>query len=316
MKASCRVPGSCGELVQGRIEERDFLISCPINRFSQVSIVLSHKFSEIQIDASYPKTRLAVLKTLKLFDREELGARVEITSSLKNGKGMGNSTADITAAINATAIALGEELTLQEVMNIALSIEPTDSTFIPGMGLLDHRRGEWLQILPPPPPMQLLVLDTGGSVDTLDFNRNHKLDSLNRDKESECRKALQLIQAGLKKQNPRLIARGATISALAHQSILPKKALEELKERVVAAGATGICVAHSGTLIGIFLSPRQSVGQLEKLAASVLPGLKDCFLTRVIAGGMRPMAKGGLLNEKKGAWRQCIQYQQKIWSTS
>ncbi|PUU86393.1 MAG: GHMP kinase, partial [Halanaerobium sp.] len=31
-----RVPGSCGELLQGSIDDQNFLISCPINLYTEV----------------------------------------------------------------------------------------------------------------------------------------------------------------------------------------------------------------------------------------------------------------------------------------
>ena len=41
----------------------------------------------------------------------------------------------------------------------------------PGIALIDHRCGSIAESLGPPPPMEVIVIDTGGTVDTLEFNR-------------------------------------------------------------------------------------------------------------------------------------------------
>ncbi len=92
---------------------------------------------------------MAVEKTLSLLEVRRR-VRVTLESDLKSGKGMGKSTADMTAAIYATALALKEEISLLEVERILLSIEPTDSTSLPNIGLFDHRRGRVSYLLPLP----------------------------------------------------------------------------------------------------------------------------------------------------------------------
>ena len=41
MKSTFRAPGACGELVQGTINNINFLITCPINIFSYVTVELN-----------------------------------------------------------------------------------------------------------------------------------------------------------------------------------------------------------------------------------------------------------------------------------
>ena len=89
-----------------------------------------------------------------------------MASSLPIGKGMGSSTADLSAACYAVAVALNRRLTPEAVAEIALSIEPSDGTFSPGITLIDHVDGRIFERIGEPFPLGLLVLDFGGAVDT------------------------------------------------------------------------------------------------------------------------------------------------------
>lgn len=55
---------------------------------------------------------------------------IGLQSVIPYGKGMASSTADISAVCQATAIALGKRLTDMDIAQIALSIEPSDATFL------------------------------------------------------------------------------------------------------------------------------------------------------------------------------------------
>ncbi|MGM9571485.1 MAG: GHMP kinase, partial [bacterium] len=78
---------------------------------------------------------------------------------------------------------------------------------------------------------------------------------LNQAKEGQVRAALDLVIRGIKEQNGQLLAKGSTLSALAHQSILSKPNLEEILAEVLKLGAWGINIAHSGTVIGVLFDP-------------------------------------------------------------
>lgn len=57
---------------------------------------------------------------------------VYVRSDIAQGKGMASSSADISVAAMATALAYGRALTLEELKEISLSIEPVMLLFIPG----------------------------------------------------------------------------------------------------------------------------------------------------------------------------------------
>lgn len=248
-RARVRCPGSCGELVQGTIEGKYFLVTCPIDMFSDVAVTLS-SFPLPKPRAGF-KTVEAVQRTLRYFGETDYSFHVEIQSELPAGKGMASSSADIAAACMATAVCLGQTLTEDEIATLALEIEPTDGVFYKGITMLDHVKGSVRRTLGMPPPLRIVVLDMGGEVDTVGFNQRNDLKCLNRAKESEVIRALQMVEDGIRTQDAFLIGGGATLSALANQNILHKPLLEKMISHSRRFDAAGVNVAHSGTVVGI-----------------------------------------------------------------
>jgi len=248
-----KAPGSCGELVQGTFNGESFHISCPVDLYSRVNVTLNSKGKVVGPPDKW-KTKEAIKKTLKFLGKEVLGANFEIDSKIPLGKGMASSTADIGAASFASAYALGKKISPQEITRIALSIEPTDGTLFEGITIFDHRNGTLFKFLGKAPDMEILVIDLGGKVDTLEFNERD-LTKINRKREGEIKEALKLVEEGIKEKNLRSIAQGATISAFSNQRILYKPALDRVWKTSQEVGALGINVAHSGTVVGILTEP-------------------------------------------------------------
>ena len=71
-------------------------------------------------------------------------------------------------------MAAGQPFSPESIASIALSVEPTDGVMFPGIALFDHRCGSIAESLGAPPPMEVIVIDTGGTVDTLEFNRTDR----------------------------------------------------------------------------------------------------------------------------------------------
>lgn len=291
MKVTVRAPGSCGELVQGTLEGKNFLITCPIDHFSQVTV----DTGTLSVAAG-EKTVEAVKRTWAYLgvSCEQFAVRAE--STLPRGKGMASSSADISAACQAAALCCGQSLTADEIAEIALGIEPTDGIFYPGIVMFDHVRGLTRKLLGSPPPMTIAVFDVGGEVDTLQFNRRSDLACLNRAKEPQVRRAVELVARGIAEGDCALIGQGATLSTLANQSILNKACLPEILDLLPRFGAVGVNTAHSGTVLGILFAGEGS--QAKECAAAVqaaCPELSFLGVSRIIGGGLKVM--GGNADE-------------------
>ncbi|MEW5934083.1 MAG: hypothetical protein AB1816_10915, partial [Bacillota bacterium] len=299
-----RAPLTCGELVQGTIGGRDFLISCPIPLYSRarvwlepapagepVAVTVQHTVLPPGTPQPIPgpgiKAVRALEVTLLALGRQARRAVIHLETPGLPGKGLGTSTADILATAGATAAALGEQLRPEQLARIALAIEPSDSTMFPRLALLDHRRGSLLKALDPPPPLGLIILDLGGEVDTEQFNRRPDLDALNRQKEPQVREALRLVHRGIKCGDPVLVGRGATISALAHQVILRRPGLPELVQEACRRGALGVVSAHSGTVLGVLVPPRAHASDQVVEFLFGWPGATILAHTRVTGGGVK-----------------------------
>jgi L-threonine kinase len=234
-----------------------------------------------------PKSVAALRAALVRLRHAEMGGQLRILSDLPRAKGMASSTADITATVYALAEALGERLEPWEVARIALSVEPSDGLMFPGLALFDHRGGRVYEDLGPAPPLEVMVLDFGGTVDTLAYNRRYRAGLL-RKMVAEHQEALVAVKAGLRRGNLADIGCGATLSARAHQCILYKPQLETVIGLAREVGALGINVAHSGTVIGVLFDPAQADGPaMAAYLAAYLPGMESISLNRMVGGGPR-----------------------------
>ena len=286
MKATVRCPGSCGELVQGTTAGMNFLVTCPINLYSEVSVSLSSEITSVWNAGN--KTREAVQKTLEYLGLSFNDIQLQVESDLPVGKGMASSSADISAACLATAIAAGRSIENETICKIALDIEPTDGIFLPGVTMIDHVTGKICRSLGDPPAITLAILDAGGEVDTIDFNHRSDLAELNRRKEPEVLAALQMVEQGIKTKDCALIGAGATLSARANQSILFKPSLERIITLSREFGAVGVNVAHSGTVLGVMFEAA-AASDIEGCVQAICqecPDVRFFRTAQMVSGGL------------------------------
>ena len=232
-----RVPGSCGELLQGWHAGEPFLVTCPIARYTTV-----------RASATLPgivglgeKARRALQLYLSEAGIDKLPFGMRLTSELPRGKGMASSSADIAAVLAAASFALGQPLAPEAILRLAVQVEPTDAVFMTGIVCLNQVTGRVQRTYHSLSYPQLTIFDTGGTVDT-----------------AACHAAAvgqeehpwEPLLAALA-QDERRMAEAATQSARWNQAILPKDAFEALLQEARACGALGLVAAHSGTVIGV-----------------------------------------------------------------
>ena len=285
--ATVRAPGVCGELAQGVIDGINFLVTCPVDFYSRVKVDIYPDGPGVDAPEGCEKAAAAVRRTLSQLNRSKVRAQLTVSNPIPRGKGMGSSSADLAAAIAATGLALGEELTPSQIAQIALSIEPTDGVMIPGIALFDHLAGTIRESLGPPPPMEIVALDLGGTVDTVQFNM---VDRFSRWQAvgQETTEALRLLRQGIADQDPVLVGQGASISAHASQNVLAKPRLAEVKEFADSVGAVGINVGHSGTIMGVLLDARERRGKSTfRKAQEAFPDADMVYHFRLLGGGVQ-----------------------------
>lgn len=281
MELTVKVPGSCGELVQGTHRGTPYLVTCPINLYTRVTITDKHT----NISGLGVKSQAALKRTLDYLGKTDFDYGMTLSSELPIGKGMASSSADIAAVCFAVAAAYGVELTAPEVSRIAAGIEPTDGVFFENIIRLNHMTGECLETMEEYPHLKIAVFDSGGAVDTVSFHERTDLDELSIRNEQITDAALELIR---RSSSPSDWAEAATESSLANQSILPKKDLPELVEAARKRGALGVNVAHSGTVIGILFSPDATQERIDDAAsrlAAQFSHLHYCETVELTSGG-------------------------------
>jgi L-threonine kinase len=261
-------------------------VSCPIDRYSHCRIELVRGTGWVA-PPEVPKSFAALRAALNHLRCPQWGGRLRLDSIIPRERGYGSSTADIGATLNALARALGKPLSAEAIANLAVSVEPSDSTLFPGLALFAHRDGRFHKRLGPAPPLMVLVLDPGGGIDTVTFNRIDHRDALNR-LAPQHREAFDLLQQGLAGGDRRAVGKAATLSATAHQEILHSPLLDPALHLARDVGALGVCRAHSGTLIGLLIDPKQvDVEDCTAYVSKHLPAHVDVALHSLVNGGPR-----------------------------
>jgi L-threonine kinase len=278
------LPATAGELVQGAIEGVHVHVSAPIDWFVAAEFIPDGR--PLRGPAMRSKA-LAAVRALLASRELPAAGEVRLRSDVPPGKGLGSSTADIGAALFAAAAAYGLELSSDEAARLALAVEPTDGSLFPGIVAFDHRDGRWLEPLGEPPPVAIVLLDPGGTVDTLVYNAVDRAALLARH-EAATREALAMARAAIQAGDVTLLGAAATLSALTHQAILPKPLLEPALATGRAAGAAGVCVAHSGTVLGILFDARRTDSAEETRWIARRLGC-PARLVRLVSGGPRPV---------------------------
>lgn len=274
------MPGSCGELVQGKINGLDFHITCPVNRFSKVTLA-TIKEKTISFNGSLSKTAEAVKKCLEVLEIES-GIKITIESELPQGKGMASSTADISAAVTAAFALFGRDLSPLEVADIALSIEPTDGIIFEGIVAFDHLHGRKLDVIGDAPPLDIVVLEPPHAVDTVAFNLKKVTSN---DAEDHLHKeTFAMVTEGIETLDLRLVAEAATLSAVLNQELLFKPELDDIIEISRRRGGLGVNVAHSGTVMGMLVE-RGFAGRLLDKIAHYVPRSWKAYTASMISGG-------------------------------
>jgi L-threonine kinase len=283
-----KAPGTCGELVQGHIDGQDFLVNCPIDLYAHARVEPSDRPGLQLHDAP----RFAKIRdTVTLAAHElmfELRHRVEVHSEIPRGKGLASSTADISAALAAVLRSGGVRTSPQVFARLLTEVEPSDCTHFDGIAHVNHLTGDLYESMPAPERLRVLVVDCGGEVDTLSFDRD-KARSVYRACRGRIVEAVEGLKRGLHARCDEWVAQAATLSARISQDILPKPQFEALLAVASEAGALGINCAHSGSVLGVLYRQRDDAG--ERLQARVLRefGASVSILGdhRIIAGGVR-----------------------------
>ena len=256
-----KVPGSCGELVQGIYHGEPILITCPIKKFSTVEV--SNEFFSVE---GLGEKSLKMLEKVLNFLQVEKDFGIKLTSELPKSKGMASSSADLSAVAKAVANFFCRDISAEKISEFAAQIEPTDGIFFQGVVAMNPVTGKFIKKINLPEKFVIAIFDFGGEVETVKFNKRSDFEILQLEKNLN----FDLVEK----------------SALENQKILFKPHLEEIINFAKNIGAVTVNVAHSGTVAGIFFRKQDKF--IDKKIAEIqnkFDCIKFLTLTEMIGGG-------------------------------
>lgn len=297
-----RAPATCGELMQGAVDGQDFLVNCPIDMYSTVTLrATPSEDVHVRNAGNHGKIVDALALLEQHFEQHDTaenkvlpirkpirkqGAELIVDSDIPRGKGMASSSADLAAAVRSVCELRNRSVSGTEMSRLIARVEPSDSVHLPGIAHVNQLDGSVHACMAEPNDLSVIVVDCGGEIDTVGFDRE-RAHGVYRQRQSQIRSMLSVMKEALSRRDSATIALAATFSARISQQILPKQPFVELLDSCVSDGALGVNCAHSGTVLGVL--HRSSEQLTERLRNSIERrfgrDLQILGSHRVVAGG-------------------------------
>lgn len=288
MKSYGICPASCGEFVQGIIDDEEYLCSYAIDMYSEVYI----EEKLVDINLGRYKSRLAIEKVFEKFNLPKKYTKnisLNINSKIPVGKGMASSTADIGATIKATLSLIDKDLSSEEISKLAAEIEPTDSIFIDKNSIFNPLNGTVIKYLGNLTNAKVIILEPNKVLDTMKIRLRQDYNKLKVENKEVIKKSFALLEEGLKKNNLSLVGEACTLSSLANENIEKKEYLNEIIKISKKYGAYGVNIAHSGTVVGILIDKSMNDKKMiDALCESNINSVYNKIYTQnIINGGIK-----------------------------
>lgn len=288
MKSYGICPASCGEFVQGIIDDEEYLCSYAIDMYSKVYI----EEKLVDINLGRYKSRLAIEKVFEKFNlpkKDTKNISLNINSKIPVGKGMASSTADIGATIKATLSLIDKDLSSEEISKLAAEIEPTDSIFIDKNSIFNPLNGTVIKYLGNLTNAKVIILEPNKVLDTMKIRLRQDYSRLKTENKEVIKKSFALLEEGLKKNNLSLVGEACTLSSLANENIDKKEYLNEIIKISKKYGAYGVNIAHSGTVVGIlidkFMNDKKMIDALYE--SNINSVYSKIYTLNIINGGIK-----------------------------
>lgn len=268
--------GHHGEILQGAFRDRDgrlhrglVTLGFPYVR----SMAVAESSPQLGISMGTDGRSKALRAAQLLIGSEGVqgyGVRLRLISNIPIGHGLGSSTADVVAAINACAKLLGRDLSADRILRLAVEAETaSDGTMFRGRArLVAHREGRVIETFATRLPAFGLVsvnVAPDSPVDTLVY----KPARYNDDELSEFSDLLTRLRQGIGTGDAELVGEVATRSAQINDGFLPQPKFAELLDIARQSRALGIQVAHSGRVVGLMLPVRFGEHRLRRLLGAI-----------------------------------------------
>lgn len=293
-------PASCGEFVQGVLDNEEYLSSYAINLFSVATL---EEGKEV-IHTGPKKSRRAMELVFEKFNipvDEIKKISLNINSQIPIGKGMASSTADIGATINATLSMLGKTLTGEEISKLAVKIEATDSLLLNRHSIFNPLTAEIKKYMGGISNAKVVILEPDDILDTKSIRMTPNYRMYKMQNKEIIKKSFSLLDEGLDKNDLSLVGKACTYSSLANENIHKKPFLKEIIEISDKFGCYGVNIAHSGTVIGILMDKemddKKVIQYLREIEISKY--YKKIYTSDIIDGKIREEVEWNILKTQK-----------------
>jgi uncharacterized protein involved in propanediol utilization len=242
--------GTFGELMQGMgVDRVEFLVTLPIAKWTTAVFSASPGTPGVVVDPPH-KVKAWRLATEMLAAFGCLcGGRLELHSTIPEGKGLASSSADLVATARALARAFDLTVPPDLIEDLIRDIEPTDGVMYDDMVVYEHRAVRLRNRLPALAGFTIVGLDEGGTVDTVAANQVEK--HFGSAQRREYTALLTDLENATAAGDLRAVGRVASRSAELNQAFRPKRTLDALLTACADLGGLGVAAAHSGTMLGL-----------------------------------------------------------------
>ncbi len=249
MEATVFYPGSIGEIVQGKFQGKEVLLSYPVNLFSKIELFESkaviHKYN-------YPKSRRFLSNILASWNLKEFDKQldIKIISSIPHEKGFASSTADLCGVYYALLKLFNKSFIEEELVKECIKIEPTDSIIFNEFTAFDYKEGLLINNIGRYFEFHILVFEGTRNINTVRFN-NENL---------PMQKSVDDLVISLKNDYTiETLSKVATESIIRNQHRLSYSILPYVLKVKESTGGLGVIGAHSGDVLAIVYYDERSL---------------------------------------------------------
>lgn len=271
---------SFGEIVQGRLSNgEDFLVTLPVNLWSTCTLECETLAGDSLIQSEFAKSKAVAEQLLTALGLETgWHIRLQLQSEIPIGKGLSSSTADMLAVVRAFQDTFGVMISESFISRLFTQIEPHDGLHYASSVAYNHRQGKLLQAFHYIPDFQIVAVDVGGELSTLEYNKKlcfspHWLQAYDA--------LYQQLATAFAQRDDAAIARCATQSARLHVERTGNAFLAAVLQRAAQLEVMGVLATHSGTCAGFMLAGQAQAAQLEVIRQAV-SDLGHVFNTRTL----------------------------------
>lgn len=262
MESITYYPGSFGEIIQGNIDGKDLLLSCPINLFTKVRVFENKEKSP---KSSCKKSREFMENILNLWGYEKYLEHfdLEILSEIPIGKGFASSTADLCGVYHSLLKIFKKQFNQEELVAQCIKIEPTDSIVYNNLTLFDYKKGEYSKKLGEYFEFYILAFEGSKVVDTVEFN------GLNLPSLKNLNGLKAILKSSIENKDVKKLAEASTVSITENMHRIKYSILEEVLRIKNETGGLGILGAHSGDALGIIYFDHKDLNNAMKYIKEV-----------------------------------------------